>query len=456
MVRVYCLTDGVHFSIQSTIYGNLYARDINGYLALPRANNLNHFESAIHLLDTSYYNFGFMDNLGNIAFYESGEIPIRKDLADGKIVSPPFFVKDSALDAKNGWIPLKNTPADQSLPYKIIPFANMPHVTNPSQGFFVNSNNDPVGLTLNNLPLSNNYLPNGGIYYLGFKQATGERAEQITRLIQAKFKKNQKISLKDMKAIQTNTQSLLAEQFVPYILKAFAHAKSKDPEMIEAIHRLRQWDFTTSEHQVAATIFYLWQSYFLANTVEKTLSEHHLPLVTYPIATQTMLHLLKTFNKTFGIGSSGINFFSVKNIHNPKHARDYIIINSLHEALEKLKSPEFAKAFASSKNQDDYHWGKLHRVIFKNILGQNIPPSGSIARDGGIETINAANFNGLATKPDDFIFSSGASLRRVIEIRPNGVISFVSLPGGESEEEKSPFFTNMLNKWLQGKYYQEK
>lgn len=443
------------YGIQSTIYGNIYARDINGYLELPHANNLKHFESVIHLLDTSYYNFGYMDQVGNIAFYESGEIPIRKDLAEGNMISPPFFLKDSALGDKNSWIPLKNIPPDQSLPYKIIPFINMPHVINPAQGFFVNSNNDPVGLTLNNSPLSNHYLPDGGIYYLGFKHATGERAEQITRLIQEKFTNNKKISLNDMMAIQTNTQSLLAKQFMPYILKAFANAKSNDPEIIEAIGRLRNWSFTTSEDSVAATIFYLWQSYFLTNTVEKTLTEHHLPVVSYAIATQTSLHLLKIFDKTWGMGASGINFFSVKNIHNPKQARDYLILKSLHQALETLKRPNFAKVFGG-KTQNEYHWGKLHRVIFKNIIGKNYPLSGSIARDGGIETINAANFNGLAIKPDDFIFSSGATLRRIIEITPDKVISLVSLPGGESEEETSPFFSNMLNKWLKGDYYQEK
>lgn len=485
------ISGDVGYGVQSTIFGKINSRDLQGYFSLPRSKNLNDFKKGIQLLDTSYYNFGYIDNQGNIAFFESGAIPLRKDLENQKITgNAPFFVRDSTIVDQNAWIFLEKIPDSQSLPYKIMPFDEMPHIINPAQGFFVNSNNDPVGLTLNNNALDNNYRSNGGIYFIAFKFATGERAEQMTNLINSKLLHKHKISLDDVKEIQTNNQSFLAKRLVPYILGAFADAQSaeapaqlkiytQNSAIIEAIDRLRQWDYTTPTgikegynsgknamgNSIATTLYYVWQGRFLKNTIEKTLLENGLPSESYQIDTTAILNLLDTFKKNHGIGASGLNFFKVSHISNADFARDYIILKSLQEALDLLKSPSFSSAFQLSPKQDDYYWGKLHRVIFTNPINNNIPVLGGfnnltsqlpgISRDGGIETINPGNFNGLARSPEDFLFTSGASLRRIIEMQPNQVISYFSLPGGENEEASSPYFSNLLNDWLTGQYQRE-
>lgn len=192
------------------------------------------------------------------------------------------------------------------------------------------------------------------------------------------------------------------------------------------------------------------------------LLDNDLPKENYQVYTAAILNLLDTFKAHHGIGASGLNFFKVSGIRNADSARDYLILKSLQEALDLLKSHSFASAFSMSPNQNDYRWGKLHRVIFTNSLDTNIPPFGGfnnltpelpgISRDGGIETINASNFNGLARSPADFVFYSGASLRHIIEMNPNHIISFVSLPGGENEEVDNPYFANMLGDWLSGQY----
>jgi penicillin G amidase len=57
----------------------------------------------------------------------------------------------------------------------------MPHIVNPPAGWFVNSNNDPVGVTLNNNPLGR-LRPGGGIYYLS-SGYDGFHAGRATALI---------------------------------------------------------------------------------------------------------------------------------------------------------------------------------------------------------------------------------------------------------------------------------
>ena len=471
------------YGVQSTIFGNIQPRDFEGYLSLPKAKNLQDFKRDISLLDISYYNFGYADRKGNIAFFESGEIPLRRDLENGKILDlPPFFIRDSRFGEQNTWIPLKKIPNTQSLPYQIIPFAEMPHTINPKQGFFVNSNNDSVGLTLQNAPMQNHFRSNSGIYFIAFKFATGERAQQITDLIQEQLSRQRKISLSDVKKIQTNNQSYLAKRFIPYILTAFDHAKlnhAQQADMLEAINRLRHWDFTTPtglkmgynsgpnniEDSIASTIFYVWQGRFFANTIEKTLLAHGLSAENYQIYTGSSLNLLDTFKISHGIGASGLNFFVVKGISDPDAARDYLILKSLREALDLLKSKSFAAAFSMSLHQNDYRWGRLHRITFTNPLNLNIPTLGGfnnlspelpgIPRDGGIETINAASFNGLARSPADFVFASGASLRHIIAMQSDQPLSLTSLPGGEGEEPNSSYFSNLLPAWLIGEYFDE-
>ena len=48
--------------------------------------------------------------------------------------------------------------------------------------------------------------------------------------------------------------------------------------------------------------------------------------------------------------------------------RDYVMLKSLADALTRLASSDFQAAFAGSTNQNDYVWGKLHRITFDHPL----------------------------------------------------------------------------------------
>lgn len=487
---LYSIAGQQGYGVLSTVLINIDARDINGYLAIPRARTLADFKKAIQQLDISYYNFGYIDVKGNIAFIQSGEFPIRQDLSTSHLTDvPPFFVRNGQLGESNRWIPLKRNLKSQSLPYKIIPFDSNPHIINPEQGVIVNANNDTVGATLDNHPLGHKLSSVPGIYYLGYKAVPGERAALITKLLQEKIRNHQKITIGDMKSIQLNNQSLLAKQFVPYILAAYKKATTKkasaalkelgkDKKLKQAIGYLQRWNDSTPtgiksghnssnensiNYSIAATLYYVWQGRFIKNTIEKTLLSNGLPAVNYDIGTGAILHLLRTFGKTHGVGASRLNFFNVKNIKNPSEAKDFLILKSMQEALKLLKSDAFSQAFDLSSNLHDYRWGKLHRIVFKNVIGNNIPTLGGyknltpklpgLSRDGGIQTINSANFNGAAEKTSDFIFPAGASLRQIVSMQNNKIHALYCLAGGESENPNSPYFASMLQNWLSGKYF---
>src|SRR4030095_8302223 len=129
-----------------------------------------------------------------------------------------------------------------------------PHVINPSAGWFVNCNNDPLGHTLDNNPL-NQLRPGGGLFYLSsFYESY--RAGRVAELLQQKLSAGtRKISFDDMQQIQADTALIDAQVFVPYIVRAYAHAQtSAEPalaafvskaRLAEAVQRLSLWDFSS-------------------------------------------------------------------------------------------------------------------------------------------------------------------------------------------------------------------
>jgi penicillin amidase len=84
----------------------------------------------------------------------------------------------------------------------------MPQTVNPENGFFVNANNDPAGVSLDNNPL-NQVRPSKptAIYYLNPSFAIGMRAGRITRLVRDQIEAGKKISYGDMQNTFRPTRS---------------------------------------------------------------------------------------------------------------------------------------------------------------------------------------------------------------------------------------------------------
>ena len=147
-----------------------------------RARNLNEFKDALQRLDVGSQNFVYGDVEGNIAYFTSGEIPVREDLQSGAVNgAPPWRVRNGL--GGNEWLPVQHPqPYQATAKYEILPFDELPKIVNPKAGYLVNANNDPAGLTLDNDPI-NQSRPGGGIYYMAYSWNRGFRAARIeTRL----------------------------------------------------------------------------------------------------------------------------------------------------------------------------------------------------------------------------------------------------------------------------------
>jgi penicillin amidase len=486
------LANRIALSVQYT--GFSATREVETFLIWNEATGLEDFLRGLQFFDFGSQNWVYSDVEGNIAYFTSGEMPIREDLQAGTVNGlPPFFIRNGT--GGNEWLPVQHPQPGQAIPYEILPFEEMPHIINPPAGWFVNANNDPAGTTLDNNPL-NQLRPGGGIYYLN-PGYDGFRAGRITQMIRQRLSTGSgKISFDDMQEMQADTTLLDAEVFVPHILQAFARAQGQgahpalaalaaNPAIAQAVDRLRHWDFTTPTGipegydasdldgvrfppsnaeiaaSVAATLYSVWRGQFIRNTVDAPLVPFGLPTPGSQQALSALRHLLENFSTNNGVGASGVNFFQVPGVPSPADRRDILILKSLADALGRLSGPAFAAAFHNSTSQDDYRWGKLHRVVFDHLLGGpfSIPPAGGafpaplpglpgIPTDGGFSTVDASSHSARADGVNSFMFGGGPANRFVSEAAKGRLHAVSSLPGGTSGVLGSPYYFNLLPSWL--------
>ena len=487
-------------SIAYTGWGATF--ELKAFKLINRAQNMADFQTALTFFDFGSQNFAYADTAGNIAYFTSAENPIRDDLQNhgGYIGSPPFFIRDGSGAAHNDWLQVQHPQPNQAVPYEVMPAAEMPHVVNPTAGYFANANNDPIGVTLDNNPF-NQTRPGGGIYYLN-EGYTAYRMGRIDRMLSSMVSSGHKLTMSDIKSVQLNTQPVDAELVLPYLLGAYTNGSKStfaplqqlaaDPAVAAAITRLSHWDLSTPtglqqgfdagvaagtapnqsqlDDSVAATLFFLWRSNAVKNVVDGTLKNYGLGnyLPDDDLAYTNLKFLLDAFPVLGGHGASGIDFFPLPGAPDAASARDYYLLKSLKDGLNQLAGNGFAAAFGNSADQANYHWGALHRFVLVHPLGGpfNLPganPYGftdlaadlpGLARDSAYETVNPGGGTIRASGVNDFMFSGAtAPGRRFVGEMSSPINAVEVIPGGESAVLGDPNYASQLLLWLTGNYH---
>lgn len=482
--------------------------ELESFRRINRAQNLAEFQQALSWFDVGSQNFAYADVDGNIAYFTSAELPLRTDLQtmnapDGG--RPPWLIRDGSGTLKHDWLALRARQPNQAVPFEVLPAAEMPQVVNPAKGWFANANNDPVGTTLDNNPL-NQVRPGGGLYYLNFKYSA-YRQGRIDRKLAALVATGRKLTVADMKGLQANNQLMDAELVSPHLVNALQRASAggawaplaalaADANVADAVRRIQAWDYSTPtgvpegfdpgdnpnalaapsaaeiDASVAATLFALWRSQAIRNTVDATVTRVGLgsALPGGSDAYAGFKFLLDAFPVLRGKGASGLNFFTVPAAvgtpPTPEDARDYVLLKSMQDGLARLASADFAPAFARSTNLSDYRWGKLHRIRFAHPLGDRFSLPGTnpygftnysaalpgVPRSGGFDAVDASSHNARANGVNEFMYSSGPARRFVGEMTAQIGASEI-IPGGQSAVLGSPLYASQLGRWLTNDYH---
>jgi penicillin amidase len=473
-------------------------RELDTFRLLNRVRNVEDFKVALQYFDVGSQNFIYGDIDGNIGYFTTGEVPLREDLQAGTVNgAPPWFIRNGL--GGNEWLIESNPDRYNGTGYQSLPFSELPQTVNPKNGWVVNANNDTAGTTLDNNPVNQLRTGGQGIYFLGYTFDFGTRAGRITQALQERLAKGP-VDRNDMKAIQADVKLFDAEVFTPYITGAFDRALQAgaptelaalagDARVAEAVGRLKAWNHTAPTgvesgydtadvdgaraiptqqevaHSIAATIYSLWRGRAIGNGVDRTLDDLEVPRPGTGESIKALRHLVERN----GMGLSTVDFFAWTGLDTAEQRRDFVMLKSLQDALNLLASNEFAPAFNGSANQGDYLWGKLHRIVFDGIVvggpfsipnaQLGFPPSfaglSGLAVDGGFGVVDASSHNVRASRLNDFMFGSGPN-RRYVGVpgtAPGTIDAETALPGGMSGVLTSPFYANLLGRYLTNDTY---
>jgi len=344
------------------------------------ASNWKEFKNALKDFTAAPMNFLYADILGNIGYYLPGRIPIRKK-ENLKYVIP--------FNSKNAW-------------NEFIPFNKLPHVFNPSKGYIVNANNKIIP---NEYPYNLTYIWKGPPY----------RAEKIEYMIN----NMNKMTIKNMKDIQINTNNLLWYELKDFLLKIIPQNKFEKKILIY----LKKWNGNMSSNSISATVFSFW-----------------------------FQEIIKIQPKL------PINY---QNFPNPLFIIDQLKKNGKFICLNKKKNITdvlyilFKKAIVNIKNIlgnniEKWKWGKIHQAkfinpIFGKIWGIKYLWNRKISTEGNAYTINASPYD------ENFIQKAGPVYRQIIDLNKKNKSYFIC-PLGQSGNPFSKNYDNMLKFWKLGKY----
>jgi len=475
-------------------------RELETFYIWNKARNLKDFRRGLSYFDFGSQNWSYADRRGNLAYFASGEMPVRTDLETlGHAAGlPPYFIRQGNL-ALHQWLPKSHDYPNQVLNYEILAPSEMPHVINPKNGWFVNANNDPVGTTLDNDPLDS-FRSTGGVYYLSSSYAPGFRAGRITQGIRRLLARgDHRISFSEMQRLQADVGLLDAQFFAPRLVQAW-HASQRgnadpmlakagaDGRLREVIRLIRQWGKTAYQaktgipegydaedvdgnpagsldpHEIresrATAIYSMWRSMFIRRTIDNTLNG--MGLGSYAPGSSQVVVDLRKLVEDGGQSASGVNFF---NEGASDQATDVKVamLKALSSALDRFDEADFRAAFqACDGDPSDYRWGCLHRIVFSSPLGEpfSVPtafgafpaPFASlpgIPTDGGFGTVDAASHSARADTVNGFMFASGPTNRLVVQVNRAGMRAESVWPGGTSAVPGDPFYVYpMLPRWL--------
>ena len=104
-----------------------------------------------------------------------------------------------------------------------------------------------------------------------------------------------------------------------------------------------------------------------------------------------------------------------------------------------------------SASPSDWLWGRKHRIVLAGTLaavGIHDLDVGPYANDGGLYTVDVANFSLADDGAQGYVQRSGANVRFSVDLTPGNVRWRAVIPGGEAGYQTDPHFNDQTPLWL--------
>lgn len=367
------------------------SKEATTFYKLNRARNFNEYMDALDHYASPAQNFAFASVSGDIAIRVQGKFPVRhKD--EGK------FVLDGSQSA-NGWnafIPLRQNIMEK----------------NPSRGFVSSANQYPVDST----------YP----YYITASSYEAYRNRRINDVL----RKMDDLTVSDMMMLQNDNYNLHAAESLPFLLDRLDidttdlnDEGSEGMALTRAYRELARWDYFNDKDSEGASYFQAWWDTFVPRLWDEM---HGLP---YALRQPT------TYN-------------TVKLIKENKAGRFYDMQSTeVGESLSDIIRTSFAVSVAGIQQwMEDHAMDRVRWADYKDTYVRHLArlePLGYHVQHGG--NANAVNASSRF---------HGPSWRMIVSLEKTGIKAYGVYPGGQSGNPGSFHYSDMLDSWANGKYFQ--
>lgn len=358
-----------------------------------KSKNWDEFKEALEYFLVPAQNFVFASVDGTIAYRGNGLIPIRKN-GDGTLPVP-------------GW-------TDEYEWVGYIPWDELPQVVNPKEGYIATANNKVIG----------DHYP----YHLTNSWAQPYRQARIQQVLESK----EKLTVEDLKTLQTDYMNLHAEEFLPQLLSVVSQSNALRDIDRKAIDLLSNWNFVNDAELGAPLVYELWINYFDNVLFKPEISDDMMGLF-YNKATAKDAILRRGLN---GEAEPWID---------RKGGMEKVAVDALQLAVDRAVELQ-------GKNPNKWKWGKYHYLQFTHTLG-SIKPLNLILNTkkaeigGGRVTVGAMGWNINTGK-----VTHGAPWRTVIDMSdPLNAYSVVA--PGQSGHFMSQWYKDQMDTWRKGEYH---
>ncbi len=345
--------------------------------------------------------------------------------------SPPqnFCCAESGPDGRVGQIIVGDIPirsgydgthpadgTDSSLRWTgFIPYDDLPHRIDPTEGFVAHANNLPLGV------LNGDERPFGG------SLGSNQRVNRIIELLAER----RPLDPGDMRAMQMDDLDSTARFLVPALMQAWGRVGGDYQDIAEYIQAMDEWDYRLTASSVPATFYQLW----IIELVQSLIVEHLPYGVSYYILFEDRwLPLLEEYIK----GETSLEWLKA----DTPEDRDRKLIVAFESALERLRTE-------IGPDPSAWRWGELNRAVFPHPSGFSAFVGGGCHPwGGGRFTLRVGHFalNGDLPFENDF----GAVMRSVVSsVGGRWQIESV-LPPGESGCAFWPHGSDQMSMWLAG------
>ena len=365
--------------------------DANGLLMLNDAKSVFDVAAASARITSPVQNLLSADTAGNIGFFTTGRVPIRKN-GDGA------WPVDGA-DGRHDWTGFASGAA-------------LPHAINPPSGMLINANNPTVG----------SHFP----VFMGSDRYGDWRARRIEALLLAGGNRETAGYFAHM---QLDVTSLFAGDLLPRLLAVPLPA---DDPATAARNLLRHWSGEMTMNTPQPLIFNAWTRAI----VEQILRQNRMPDRDLPLAEDNLLYDL--------LGSPSGS--ASQSIWCDDHC-DRLLRTALDSAVARLRQRYGA-------DPRTWRWGQAHHAVFADPLVSRLPLIGGFGRfslpvPGDATTIDVAAPAGTPADPDGFTAVHGPELRAVFDLSDLDRSLFVITPG-QSGNLLSRQANDLLKSWRDG------